>query len=277
MPVYNGGRFLRPAIESIQNQTLRDWELICIDDRSTDGSYEVMKNFAAEDSRIKVYKNSEKGYLAGSLNWAIRLARGKFIARMDADDISLPDRLEKQVALLNKNRKLVAVGGQIEVIKENGETLGVKEFPIKPEDCYEMIMTMMAIQPPVLMAKSTAFKKVVYDTGIAKHDDIDTHFQLLRQGSFSNVDEVIFQYRKLSTSYTFSDAKSVYFMALRIRLRAMLKYSYKPSLLSLLTSLIETVVVLLLPSRVIVSLFEFIRLQGKQQIILQRAATATAE
>ncbi|MDO8452493.1 MAG: glycosyltransferase family 2 protein [bacterium] len=277
MPIYNGGRFLRLAIESIQNQTLQDFELICIDDRSTDGTYEVMRDYAKEDIRVKVFRNPTKQYLAGSLNWALKLARGKYIARMDADDISLPQRLEKQVALLKKNSCLGAVGGQIEVIDEHNQVLGLKEFPVKPKDCYQMIMTMMAIQPPVLMARASIFKKVIYDTGIAKHDDIDTHFQLLKHGSFSNVDDIIFQYRKLSTSYTFSDAKSVYFMALRIRLRALFKYSYRPSFLTLLTSAIETFVVLILPAKTVVALFELMRLQSKESIIIPAATTATAE
>lgn len=277
MPIYNGGKFLSQAIESIQNQTLQNWELICIDDRSTDNSYEIIKNFASEDKRIKVFRNLTKKYLSGSLNLALKKAQGEYIARMDADDISLPFRFEKQVALLKKDNQLVAVGGQIEVINENNELLGLKKFPIKPEECYQMIMSMMAIQPPVLMARASIFKKVIYDTGIAKHDDIDTHFQLLQHGSFSNVNEIIFKYRKLTSSYTFSNARSVYFMALKIRLKAIYKYSYRPSLFSFLIFIFETLIILPLPSKAIISLFELIRLQKNHSYVLPKTTPATLE
>lgn len=101
MPVYNGGRFLAGAIESVLNQTFRDFEFIIVNDGSTDGSPAVLDGYAQRDVRIRLISRENRG-LTASLNEAIALARGEWIARMDADDISLPDRFQKQMAWLQE-------------------------------------------------------------------------------------------------------------------------------------------------------------------------------
>jgi len=277
MPVYNGEPFLIDAVKSIISQTYENWELICVDDRSTDGSWEQLVRFSREDKRIKPVKGRKKGYLSGSLNLALKRIRGKYIARMDADDVSLPQRIEKQVEFLENNPDILAVGGFLELIDEEGRVIGEKYFPTDSKECYKLIMNMMPIQPPVLMARARVMKKLRYDTEVAKHDDIDIHFQLLRYGNFSNIDQVIFQYRKRPNSYTFSKVKDVFFMALRVRMRAIVKYGYRPTILSLFLALAETVVILVLPSRSIVTLFELVRLHSKNQSSTQPRITPALE
>ena len=96
MSVYNGEDYLAEAIESVLNQTFRDFELIVINDCSTDSTPEILNGFQERDNRVKVHTNEVNLRLPSSLNKAISLAKGKYVARMDADDICLPDRLEKQ-------------------------------------------------------------------------------------------------------------------------------------------------------------------------------------
>lgn len=266
MPVFNGGRFVAQAIESIQKQTYENWELIIVDDCSTDTTAKILKRCAIKDKRIKVLRNRERLYLADSLNKALKIAQGKYIARMDADDISLPDRLEKQVALLSSNRQLIAVGGQEEIIDERGMVIAEKYFPTDPRECRRMFMNFMPIQPPLLMARGSVVKKLRYDTAIAKHDDISMHAQLLSYGEFGNVDRIIFQYRFTPLSYTFGNLKEVYFMALYVRLRAIVSLGYRPHPLSLSLALIETVIVTLLPSPLLLFLFELIRHSPRRQL-----------
>ena len=101
MPIYNTQEeHLREAIESILNQTFSDFELIVIDDCSTDTTGEILKRLAERDERVKVHPNEVNLRLPSSLNKAISLARGRYIARMDADDIALPERLERQYAFM---------------------------------------------------------------------------------------------------------------------------------------------------------------------------------
>lgn len=275
MPVYNAGNFLVEAIESIRNQSHSNWELIAVNDCSTDNSWEILKEFASKDKRIKVFKNKTKKYLSGSLNFALKKVQGEYIARMDADDISLPWRFQKQTELLGGNPNLVAVGGHEEIINEDGEIIGIKKFPIEPKTCREVMINYMATQPPVLMARAEVLKNLRYDTNLAKNDDIDIHFQLLQYGEFSNVDDIIFQYRKRNNSLTHSRAKDVYFMALKIRLRAISKYGYRPNLLRFLLLPLETCLIVLLPTKLILSLFELLRVNSNPKVIHQPAAISS--
>ena len=103
MSVYNGETYLEEAIESVRNQTFKNWELIIINDCSTDSTAEILAGFASKDERIKVHPNEVNLKLPKSLNKAISLSTGKYIARMDADDICLPDRFEKQYKFMEEN------------------------------------------------------------------------------------------------------------------------------------------------------------------------------
>src|SRR6266566_3001036 len=100
MAVYNAAEFLVDAIESVRNQTYTHWELICCDDASVDGSWEILQSFAGKDKRIQVFRDGNHRGVAGAANTALLKARGDMIARMDADDVAYPDRLERQVAYL---------------------------------------------------------------------------------------------------------------------------------------------------------------------------------
>lgn len=120
MSVYNGEKYLAEAIESILNQTFRDFEFIIIDDASVDNSYKILEEYKKKDERIILLKNEKNLGLTKSLNIGIKKAQGEYIARMDADDISLPKRFEKQVDFLNKNKEISLLGSAIEIIgKQN--------------------------------------------------------------------------------------------------------------------------------------------------------------
>ena len=112
MSVYNGKAFVGEAIASILQQTYRDFEFIIIDDGSTDGSYEILADYATQDDRIRVLHNEKNLMLVRSLNRGLALARGRYIARQDADDISLPCRLEQQINYLEQRPDVVAISGR---------------------------------------------------------------------------------------------------------------------------------------------------------------------
>src|SRR5687768_11090116 len=122
MSVYNAGRFLRPAVDSILAQTFSDFEFIIIDDGSTDRSPDVLREYAARDGRIRLTVRPNRG-LTRTLNEAIKQARGEFVARMDCDDVALPDRFEKQLAYLRADPTIVCVGGYFELIDGKGRLL----------------------------------------------------------------------------------------------------------------------------------------------------------
>src|SRR5262245_4670824 len=109
MPVYNAAAYVAQAVESIRAQTLGDFEFIIVNDGSTDRSPRLLEGFAARDSRIKLISRPNTG-IVGALNDGVAAARGELIARMDADDVSLPTRLEKQVTFMRSHPQVVALG-----------------------------------------------------------------------------------------------------------------------------------------------------------------------
>ncbi len=124
IPVYNAERYLRPAIESMLAQTFTDWEMICLNDGSTDTSGKILEELALSNPRMRVIHQENQGVTA-TLNRGLSLAVAPLVARMDADDISMPDRLAKQLAFLGDHPNHVAVGGAILKIDTDADRLGV--------------------------------------------------------------------------------------------------------------------------------------------------------
>ena len=127
MSVYNGSRYLRESIESILSQSFTDFEFIIIDDGSTDNTWEILTQYSDRDRRIRLFQNEKNLGLTKSLNKGLRLARGEYIARQDADDVSLTQRFEKQVALLNNHPESVLASCNVEVINPEGKTVAKHE------------------------------------------------------------------------------------------------------------------------------------------------------
>ena len=120
MSVYNGERYLREAIDSVIGQTFADFEFLIIDDASSDGSSEIIAEYADRDPRVVIFRNNMNMGLTKSLNKGLRIAGGEYIARHDADDVSLPARLEKQVCMLEGQPDVVLVSGNLDLIDGDG-------------------------------------------------------------------------------------------------------------------------------------------------------------
>ncbi len=131
IPVYNVEAFVKEAILSICNQTYKNIEIIVVDDCSTDLTYSVVAELVEIDSRIKLFKNEKNSKIVKTLNFALEQAKGDFIARMDGDDISAPERLEKQLDFLIKNPQYYLVGSHVNTIDVNNSIIGKQEMPIK--------------------------------------------------------------------------------------------------------------------------------------------------
>lgn len=120
MSVYNGLPYLEEAVESILSQTFTNFEFIIIDDCSSDQSWEILNRYAAQDKRIKLFQNDQNVGLTKTLNKALKLAQGEYIARQDADDVSLPDRFKVQLSILENDLEVVLVSCDLEVIDSQG-------------------------------------------------------------------------------------------------------------------------------------------------------------
>lgn len=157
MPTYNVEKYVGEAIESILNQTYENFEFIIVDDCSTDSTYEICKKYANQDSRIKLYKNSENLKISKTLNFALSKSTGKYVLRMDGDDISVPDRIEKMKAFLDANPKVKLVGTSAITIDSEGRELGKTKFL----DSIELINKTCTLKTPVAHIWMTY--KSVYD------------------------------------------------------------------------------------------------------------------
>src|SRR5512135_2066099 len=124
MPVYNAQRYVAEAIESILAQTFTDFEFLIIDDGSTDGSLPILERYARRHDRIRLISRANTGYLV-ALNEMLGIARGEFIARMDADDIALPERFERQLCYLADHPGCVMVGSRVIIIGPDGSPLTI--------------------------------------------------------------------------------------------------------------------------------------------------------
>lgn len=259
MPVFNGAKFLNDAIDSILNQTYTNFEFIIVDDKSTDSSLKIIKSYS--DNRIKVLQNKINSGVAFSLNKALKIAKGKYIARMDADDISYPNRIEKQVKFLDQNPHTIAVGCQVKIIGDNNQITGTRHYPIDPKTCHDYLMLTSPIQHPTLMARAEVYKNIGYTSEYKTAEDWDLYFKFLNYGQLSNINQYLYSYRQLFNSNGFKNIKKAFILITKIRLNAILNYKYKPAWLMLLSNLVQTIVVFTLPEKTVFNLFNLWRVQ----------------
>jgi glycosyltransferase involved in cell wall biosynthesis len=262
MPVYNAGDYLVEAIESIRKQTYTNWELICVNDGSTDNSWKILKQYRKKDSRIRIYRFPKNKGLAYALNTAIKKVKGDYVARMDADDISLANRLKKQVDYLEKHKDIIAIGTQIKLIDAHGRFIGYKTFPQDSKKLYELMMTMMAIQHPTLLTYTKVLKKCRYENHTTA-EDVSMFFKLLQYGKFSNTKEVLFKYRIRKNSNSFKNPKKTFNLTLRSRVKAIIEWNYHPTIKGIIINIFQWIAISLLPNYIIINIYEWLRFKQK--------------
>jgi len=159
MSVFNGEKHVNSAIKSILNQTFRDFEFIIIDDGSKDNTLKFIKEYAKIDNRIKIIRNLTNIGLTKSLNKAIKLCKGEFIARQDTDDISLPNRLEKQIKFLQNNPDYALCGCDM-FRKQNKQQVMIKVFEI--DDIRKSLIVENCIAHPTVIIRKIILQKYGY-------------------------------------------------------------------------------------------------------------------
>jgi glycosyltransferase involved in cell wall biosynthesis len=184
MPVYNAEQYLEAAVRSILDQTYRDFELIIIDDGSTDGSLAILQRLAAEDTRIRLVSRPNTGYTI-ALNQAIALARGQLLARMDADDISMPNRFHLQVDYLNAHPECVALGGRLIMIDPTG--LKIMDFckltnHVQIDGAHINGGPSELGHPSVMMRRDAVVAAGGYDPAFEPAEDFDLWLRLAEHG-----------------------------------------------------------------------------------------------
>ncbi|MFA4826726.1 MAG: glycosyltransferase family A protein [Candidatus Shapirobacteria bacterium] len=260
MPVFNAGKYIPQAIDSILNQSYSNFEFIIVDDASTDNSWKIIQKYALLDKRIRTYQNKLNLGVSLTSNIAISYARGRYLARIDADDMAMPDRFQEQIAYLKKHLKTVAVGAQCIVIDADNRIIGYKKFPTDPQKIKEMLFWAIPMQQPAMMINLNLLPKnfAWYDRNKSSAEEVNLMFNFIKYGSLGNLPDFQLYYRQLPTSLSRRNPKQTYYLTLQSRLLALEK-GYRPTLFSLLLNLAQFAAVTLLPTVVINNLWNFIR------------------
>ena len=202
MTVYNGERFLREAIRSILSQDFHDYEFLIVDDASSDGSVSILKEFAESDSRIRLITNRENKGQTVCLNQGLREARGRWIARQDADDLSLPNRLQSQYVEICKTPDLMIIGVNGWVIDEFNHCTGMIHVPLSDGGIrWSLPFRNPFIHAGVLFKRvSSDGEPVFYDETFKICQDWELWGRLMDQGVGMNLPERLVAYRHQESS-----------------------------------------------------------------------------
>jgi Glycosyltransferases involved in cell wall biogenesis len=195
MSVLNGERWLSQAVESILQQTLEDFEFIIINDGSTDGTRDILAEYASTDGRIRVYHQANLG-LISSLNKGCELARGEYIARMDADDVAFPDRFEKQLEFLTRQPAVALLGGGISEVDETGQHLRTLSFPTTSLAIREHLQHGNCFAHPTVMFKKAAFFELGgYRRAFLHAEEYDLWLRMAEKYEVANLTVPVLYYR----------------------------------------------------------------------------------
>jgi glycosyltransferase involved in cell wall biosynthesis len=199
MPVHNGARYLREAIDSVLSQHYRDLELLVVDDDSDDDSVAIANSVA--DPRLRCISGQGRHGLAGTLNIGLRAAAGQYVARLDQDDVAHPDRIQKQAALLDRQPNVALVGSLARLVDERGAPAGIVRRPLSAAG----IRWYSLLENPVIHSTAMFRLDVVnalggYDDALELSEDYDLWGRILQHHAVANIDECLIDYRRWAAS-----------------------------------------------------------------------------
>lgn len=206
IPCYNSEKYVEQAVRSIMVQTYKNLEILITDDCSTDGSFAILQKLAKEDSRIKLFTNEHNQKIVRTLNALVERANGKYIARMDADDISLPKRIEKQVCFMEAHPDIAICGTNAWHINEKGKSIGKSTLPNKIDDCRFFLKYFSTLYHPTLLILAAVLKQNLYSEYFCYAEDYELWIRLAYQHGLKlmNLQEKLFLYRLSDTQSSFT-------------------------------------------------------------------------
>ena len=213
IPVYNAAKYVELAVRSIMEQTYRNLEILICDDCSSDSSLEIIQRLAAEDSRIIVERNEENLKIVKTLNKLVSRAQGKYIARMDADDISAPERIERQVQFMDSNPECLFCGTNVLYIDERGKRIGRSHLPTALEDICFFLQFYSTFCHPSVLFRNSVMKTELYSDDFLLAEDYELWCRLLIKGKgvAGNLQDELISYRifKSQSSQKYFDVQAL--------------------------------------------------------------------
>jgi GT2 family glycosyltransferase len=194
MSVYNGDSFLCEAMDSILRQSFSDFEFLIVDDGSTDCSASILDSYERIDPRVHVYRQGNSGLIA-SLNSGCGIARGKYIARMDSDDIAMKERVMSQVHFMEAHPTVAVLGGAVQLIDAAGKVLSTARYPVKHCEIQQALLDSNVMWHPTVLMRKAAFVAVGGYRNVVHAEDYDLWLRIAEHYQLANLVEVILKYR----------------------------------------------------------------------------------
>lgn len=241
LPVHNSAVTLSECVLSLLNQSYKNIEIIAIDDKSSDKSSSILNALKKNDNRLKVYKNVKRYGLAVTLNRLVKKAKGSYIAFMDTDDISSPNRLKKQLKFLLNNTGVVAVGSQCTFIDEKGKKIGRSDFPTEYSLIFENPLHGISMQFETVLINKTLLPKDIlrFHTGSNPFIYSDMFMKLITYGELTNLPEFLHFHRNDPKIYL-SNVKHNIISLIKLWIKSKVLYDYTPPLRSFFSPIIKT-------------------------------------
>jgi hypothetical protein len=228
VPVFNGERFLRPALDSVLDQGFVDFELIVVDDGSTDSTPETLAGYSAQDPRIRVERQPNQGSSA-ALNRGIGLARAPLIARLDADDIALPGRFERQVRFLGENPAVGMVGGQAKIVDGDGREVAAASYPLSDAEIRRAFPTTTPfVHSAVTMRKALVDRVGGYRLAFDNAEDLDLWLRLADLAELANLAAPVVAYRIHGSQTSVQSLRNQALQGLAARVAAQARTAGRP-------------------------------------------------
>ncbi|HKP63776.1 MAG TPA: glycosyltransferase [Polyangiales bacterium] len=198
MPVHNAQAYLREALDSVLGQSYPHWELVAIDDSSSDDSFALLQEYAAREPRLRVFRQPEQRGIVAARNRALENAdpQSRYLAILDADDVALPDRLAAQVAFLEAHPDHALVGGQTLIIDEHSRPLGIRRYPLDYAQICRVITRWNPIaQSAAMLRRSQQLQVGGYDPNFPRCQDYDLWLRIAARFPVANLDRPVIRYR----------------------------------------------------------------------------------
>ncbi len=259
MPAYKAEKYIGEAIESILNQTFKDFELIIINDASPDKTLDIINSYTRNDPRIKVFSNEQNLYIAATRNRGIELAQGKYIVWQDADDIAYPERLAKLYNFMESNPEVGICGSFLEIFDEKNNR-HVREYKTTDRDLRSSIFRYSPVSQPSAIIRKECFNKVgLYNLDMPPAEDIEMSFRIGELYEFANLPEPLIKYRLHSNSATFLKLKTMEENTLKSRQKFKNSKSYKFTFYDYVYNALQKNSSLIMPMSFRIHLFNIIR------------------
>ncbi len=263
MSVYNSEKYLNYSIESILSQSFKDYEFIIIDDGSTDDSLKIIESYKQKDKRIIIIHNTKNIGTTKSLNKGLLIAKGKYIARMDADDWSYPNRLLQQYEFMEKYSEIGVSGGAVDVCNENLKVIYTRKYALQDKDIRKIIFLYSPFAHPATIWKAEKIKKVGgYNENIPLSQDCELYFKIGKLAKFGNVKDKLIKLRMHNNSVSISKDFTQEKYAIYARLKAIMEFGYLPTFKDKLFILGRTIAMFVIPKKIKFMIFNLLRRNG---------------